>query len=40
MRGIEYLENDGMQIEAELHWYEHPKMGKIEFKLKDEEDDC
>ena len=31
---------DGMQIEAELHWYEHPKVGKIEFKLKDEEDDC
>ena len=27
---------DGTQIKAEVHWYEHPKSGKTDFKYKNE----
>ena len=37
LKGVgEIVLADGQQIRAELHWYEHPQIGKIEFKMKDE----
>lgn len=34
VKGIGTLDVDGEYLQAELHWYEEPHIGKVDFKLK------
>lgn len=37
-KGIGYVDFDGESYKAELHWYEEPSVGKVEFKIKPDAD--
>lgn len=37
-KGIGYVDFDGESYKAELHWYEEPTVGKVEFKIKPDAD--
>ena len=36
LKGVSDIVYNGDVIRAEIHWYEHPKTGKVDFKFKDE----
>ena len=33
-KGFGYVDYEGESYRAELHWYNHPKTGNVEFKIK------
>ena len=35
LKGVSDIVYNGVVIRAEIHWYEHPKTGKVEFKYKE-----
>ncbi len=37
-KGIGYVDFDGESYKAELHWYEEPTVGRVEFKIKPDAD--
>ena len=37
-KGIGYVDFDGESYKAELHWYEEPTVGRVEFKFKPDAD--
>ena len=37
-KGIGYVDYDGESYKAELHWYEEPSVGRVEFKIKPDAD--
>ena len=34
VKGYGYLDHDGETLKSELHWYQEPSVGRVDFKLK------
>jgi hypothetical protein len=34
VKGVGFVDDDGESVKAELHWYQEPRVGKVEWKIK------